>query len=93
MRYYDSFISNFNRYPLTYSIDKCVIVGYLEFAKIDYLLSAIDKLYYKHLNITCEFVMSTPWFADGLYYWSTSHYENKKTYHFFITLVLGLKTE
>lgn len=91
MRYYDNFISNFNRYPLTYSIDKCVIVGYLEFGKIDYLLSAIDKLYYKHLNITCEFEMSTPWLADGLYYWSTSHYENRKNLSFFHNFSFEIK--
>lgn len=91
MKYYDNFISNFSHYPLTYSIDKCVIVGFLEFGKIDYLLCAIDKLYYKHLNITCECQMSVPWVDSGLYYWSTSHYENRKNLSFFHNFSFELK--
>lgn len=82
MRYYEHFISDFNRYPLTYSIDKCVVVGFLEFRTIDYLLNAIDKLYYKHLNITCEKEMSVPWLTDELFFWHTTYYENKKNLSF-----------
>ena len=82
MRYYKTHISSFNHIPLTYSVDKIVLLGFLEYNKIDYLLSAIDKLYYKHLNITCKNQMSVPWVSGDLFYWSTTHYENKKNLSF-----------
>lgn len=91
MRYYDNFISNFNHCPLTYSIDKCVVVGFLEFRKIDYLLNAIDKLYYKHLNITCKKEMSIPWITDELFFYHTTYYENKKNLSFLHNFSFELK--
>lgn len=91
MRYYDTHVSTFNHYPLTYSIDKIVILGFLEFGKIDYVLNAIDKLYYKHLNITCEKNMSVPWSTDELFYWHTTHYENRKNLSFFHNFSFEIK--
>lgn len=91
MRYYDSFISNFNRSPLTYSIDKIVVIGFLEFGKIDYVLNAIDKLYYKHLNITCEKEMSVPWALNDLFFYHTTYYENKKNLSFYHNFSFEIK--
>lgn len=89
MRYYSNFISEFNHYPLSYSVDKCVLVGFVDFKRVDSLLSSIDDLYYKHLNVTADFMVKSPFknpsdcLGNGLYYWSTSHYENRKNLSFF----------
>lgn len=91
MRYYSNFISFFEHYPLTYSIDKIVIVGFIDSGRINYLLDSIDKLYYKHLNITCEKNISVPWSTDELFYWHTTYYETKKNLSFYHNFSFEIK--